>query len=427
MSLKRIANNDTAPLCSGEHTTNTMNQSARPRIMIVEDEVIISTDLKYELESLGYEVCAVVSSAERALKLLEEIHPDLIAMDIVLQGRMDGIEASEIIREQYGIPVVFMTAYADAERLKRAKLTYPFGYILKPISTRDLKITLDMAWYVAKVDEERRKIEEDLKKYKQIIASTQDRVAYIDTEYRYRIVNEAYERYIGHNKETLIGMTVAEYMGAEVFAEKIKKNFDKCLEGQTVNYQAWFEYPELGRRFIDVTYYPYIDTTGKINGVVANLRDITERHLAEEALRETEARLSAVVEGINAGTWIWNIQTGETLFNERWAELAGYKLEELEPVSVQTWLDLVHPDDLVQLREPLLQTLMGQRSHFDIECRIKHRDDHWVWIQDRGKVIEWSPDGQPVRMAGTHTDITERKLIKEKNLELLSQLIQAPK
>ena len=127
------------------------NSADKPaRILIVDDEGIIARDLKQEMIALGYDVCGTALSGEAALEITERERPDLVLMDIVLAGEMDGIQTADAIREKYHIPVVFITAYADQERLKRAKLTYPFGYIIKPFQSRELGITVEMALFVGK-------------------------------------------------------------------------------------------------------------------------------------------------------------------------------------------------------------------------------------------------------------------------------------
>lgn len=145
----------------------------------------------------------------------------------------------------------------------------------------------------------------------------------------------------------------------------------------------------------------------------AEVRQGAERARAAEVLRISEERLAYVIEGTGAGIWDWNVSTGEVVFNERWAEIAGYTLAELSPLSIQTWLDLVHPDDLVRSNEQLAEIFARKRSSYDVECRMKHRNGDWVWIQDKGKVIEWSEGGQPLRMTGSHIDITARKRAEE--------------
>jgi signal transduction histidine kinase/DNA-binding response OmpR family regulator len=120
---------------------------SRANILIVEDEIIIAKDIKASLESMGYSVTSIVKSGERAIEKAKQEHPDLILMDIKLKGDMDGIELSQLIRSSLDIPIVFLTAYADEEKLERAKLTLPFGYVLKPFRARDLKVTIEMALY----------------------------------------------------------------------------------------------------------------------------------------------------------------------------------------------------------------------------------------------------------------------------------------
>ncbi|MFN8361176.1 MAG: CHASE domain-containing protein [Candidatus Kapaibacterium sp.] len=133
-----------------------------------------------------------------------------------------------------------------------------------------------------------------------------------------------------------------------------------------------------------------------------------------EELQESEQRLQNVIIGTNVGTWEWNIQTDEVVFNERWAEIIGYNLEELQPISFDTWVQLVHPDDLQESERQLEMHFRREIDYYSIDVRMKHKDGHWVWILDRGKVTEWDRGGHPIRMSGTHTDITERKIAEEK-------------
>ena len=158
---------------------------------------------------------------------------------------------------------------------------------------------------------------------------------------------------------------------------------------------------------------PIIDDNGHLSKVIASFVDITDRKRAEEALHVEQERASNILEGTNAGTWDWNVQTGEVTFNERWAGIMGYTLEELDPIDIQTWIKNVHPEDLPGANSLLEQHFKGEQDYYDVEFRQPHKDGGWVWVNARGKVVEWTEDGKPLRMSGTHLDITERKRAEE--------------
>ena len=142
-------------------------------------------------------------------------------------------------------------------------------------------------------------------------------------------------------------------------------------------------------------------------------------------LRESRERLSEVIRGANVGTWEWNVKTGACTINQRWAEMVGYTLDELMPVDIQTWLKIAHPEDLKHSELALQQHWAGRADFYEAECRMRHKDGSWVWVLDRGKVGECDADGKPLRMCGTHTDITIRKLAEQKLLETNRQLAEA--
>jgi two-component system, cell cycle sensor histidine kinase and response regulator CckA len=127
-------------------------------------------------------------------------------------------------------------------------------------------------------------------------------------------------------------------------------------------------------------------------------------------LQSERQRLNDILYGTNAGTWEWNVRTGETIFNERWAKIIGYGLHELEPVSIQTWIDFCHPEDLKASNELLEKHFKGEIDYYECESRMKHKDGHWIWVIGRGKVYSWTEDNEPLMMSGTHQDITRSKL-----------------
>ncbi|MGM0616166.1 MAG: PhnD/SsuA/transferrin family substrate-binding protein, partial [Pseudomonadota bacterium] len=139
------------------------------------------------------------------------------------------------------------------------------------------------------------------------------------------------------------------------------------------------------------------------------LHNITQQAKEHAELEAERNALKNIIWGTGAGTWEWNVQTDETRFNERWAEMVGYQLAEISPTSIDTWVALCHPDDLPYAEAVQNDHLAGKRDAYDVEVRMRHRDDSWIWIQSRGQVVAWDSEGNPLWMAGTHSDITARK------------------
>lgn len=160
--------------------------------------------------------------------------------------------------------------------------------------------------------------------------------------------------------------------------------------------------------------------------------DISIRKNAEQQLKEVlvevksqKERLTNIIEGTNVGTWEWNVQSGQTIFNKQWASIIGYSLEEIQPTTIETWLQYVHPEDLKKSDLMLQKHFNGELQHYSIECRMKHRNGYWVWVFDRGKVVSWTNDGKPLWMFGTHQDITEAKLAEMRLLKSEEKLLEA--
>jgi CheY-like chemotaxis protein len=130
-----------------------LSSIAGTRIMIVEDEAVVALHLRLELTKLGYTVAGTATAGQQALKMIEEVFPDVILMDIHIQGDMDGIETAKRIPRYLHIPVIFLTAYSEDITLKRAGDTYPYGYLIKPFLDRELHATIKMALVRSRADE----------------------------------------------------------------------------------------------------------------------------------------------------------------------------------------------------------------------------------------------------------------------------------
>ena len=267
---------------------------------------------------------------------------------------------------------------------------------------------------------ERKNAEEKLRLFSQAADSSIEGIAMGNLEGMITYVNETFIRMFGYSREELIGKEIAL-----IYPEDQLPKLEEALKATKES--GWTG--ELVGKRKDGELFPMaisssrvVDNEGNVVAHMASHQEITERKRAEKALWESEERLNLAVKGTGVGLWDWTVQTGETVFNERWAEIVGYTLEELSPVSIETWIKLTHPDDLKRSNELLERHFAGETEYYECEARMKHKSGEWIWVLDRGKVFEWDKDGKPIRMIGTHQDITERKRaveeLKKKNEEL---------
>ncbi len=187
----------------------TVTKATPPRVLIVEDESITALHIKTILAREGYDVPAIISTGDEAIELAAELNLDLVLMDIRLRGTIDGIEAAETIRRVYDLPVIYLTAYADPETSRRARLTDPHGYLLKPFDERELLIAVDIALY-------RHQMERKLKESERWLAATLrnigDSVIATDGDWRIRFMNPRAESLTGWDAEAAVGRELTEVL-----------------------------------------------------------------------------------------------------------------------------------------------------------------------------------------------------------------------
>ena len=175
---------------------------AKGKLLIAEDEKIIALDLSMRLSAFGYEVIGSVSSGKEVLEIVKANRPDLVLMDIFLKGDIDGIQTAQILRQEFFLSVIFLTAHSDDDTLQRAKLTEPYGYILKPFNDRDLRSILEMALY--KVETERR-LHESEARYRAIVLDQTDMVLRWRPDFTITFANEPVCRLFNTPANGIIG------------------------------------------------------------------------------------------------------------------------------------------------------------------------------------------------------------------------------
>ena len=270
---------------------------AVPQILVVEDESIVAMDLRYKLQDLGYSVLATSRSGEDALERVAELNPDLVLMDISLDGEMDGIEAAGHIRERFDIPVIYLTALADEETLKRAKVTEPIGFVLKPITETALRTAIETALYKHGMDRSR-SIERE-RWLSAVLNSTADGVITFDNDGTVTFMNPVAEVLSGWNQRDALGKTLAVVLtlsddhtdtpAGEYVRRALRERAVVHLTDKTTLIAKNGTSMPIDGSFAPVTDDDGNGTGGVLTfGVVLTFRDMTERQRLEDQLRQAQ-------------------------------------------------------------------------------------------------------------------------------------------
>ena len=249
----------------------------KARILVVEDEFITAADIRSHLQEMGYEVPEPVDTGESAVRMAGELKPDLILMDITLNGRMTGIAAAGKIRDLYRIPVIYLTAHSEQSTLDRALSSNPCGYVIKPFEPSGLRVSIEMALFKHGMEEKLRESEQTILS---LLNAIPDALVLIDRDGRITAINEAMARRLGRPGGELKGAAIADVtrsgpvkvdMGGieRVFRERVPVSFEEEHAGR------WFR----------TSMYPIEGPDGYTPGIAIQSRDITEVRAFEESMK----------------------------------------------------------------------------------------------------------------------------------------------
>ncbi len=247
----------------------------------------------------------------------------------------------------------------------------------------------------------------------------------IDPQGRIISVSERWLRTLGYAREEVIGRMSVDFLteASRQRARQIVAEFFVTGRAENVAYQMVCK----SGKVIDVLMSATLerDRSGQPLRSYAYTEDVTARLQAENALLEQRNRMSAILDGTGAGTWAWNVQTGEMKLDQRLADNTGRSLDEVHGLSREGFRALVHPEDIDRSVNMLKQHFAGELPQYSNEYRIRHRDGHWTWVRDRGRLLTRTEDGSPEWMFGIQVDITESRLQQEairRSEELLSRV-----
>lgn len=241
-----------------------------------------------------------------------------------------------------------------------------------------------------------------------------------DQHSHFLTVNQVFASAAGRRTpDEIVGLSDFDIWPAELAAayqaddlEVMRSGSEKSVEEELVTNGE--------RRWIETYKHPVFSASGEVIGTVGFARDITEKHQLAEALAQSELRWQLALEGNNDGIWDWNLVDGSVFFSERWKTMLGFQNDEIAN-DLKEWSSRVHPDDWPGVQAAIQQHLTGRTSYYQTEHRVRCKDGSYKWILDRGKAI-CDAGGKPLRMVGSHTDVTERRLVEEKIQDRNEQL-----
>ena len=302
-----------------------------PKILIVEDENIVAIDLQKRLMNLGYDIVGVVSTGEEAIKKAIATTPDLILMDVRLKGEMDGIDSVSALRFHQGIAVVYLSAYADNDTLKRASKTEPFGYILKPFEERELHTTIEMALYRRELE---RRFKENETWYGTMLRSIGEAVISTDTFGRIKFMNTAAENLTGWKMIEVLGEDLLKVFRTTEnavnphFINPVDQILTNKITAVLKNYATLISREEKEIP-IDESASSIKDELGNTVSVVLVFQDVSEREHAQEALKASQDYAQSIIESSMDMVIAVDLDRHIIEFNKAAEKTFGYKKEEV--------------------------------------------------------------------------------------------------
>ncbi|MFZ2169669.1 MAG: EAL domain-containing protein [Methylococcaceae bacterium] len=386
------------------------------KIMIVEDEGIIAMDIRNQLVGFGYEVVATAFSGEQAVTLATQLRPELVMMDIVLKGSMDGIEAAQTIMESLHIPVIFLTAYSDPATIQRVKATGAYGYLIKPFRSDELHASIEVVLY-------KHQLELKLKESEQWFAKTlhciSDAVIATDLEGRIQFMNSVAEKALAWRMEQAKGTAISELM--TLLTESNRMSVEnpvlmtlKSLAVTSLNCATLCVTRSAEEFPIDGGAAPILNDDGALLGAVMVFRDMTERRQIENLLRESQEYFHSAFDLAAIGMALVAVDGRFLQVNNSLSKIFGYSEEELLRTNLQM---LTHDDDHGKvLDHHLRQLLTDELPSFQIEGKYNHKIvGKVVWIQLSASLVR-NAAGEPQYFIIQIQDISGRKYTEQQLL-----------
>jgi len=398
---------------------------SKKRIMLVEDESVTAMDLKSNLVQLGYEVPAVVTRGEDAIRMAADLKPDLVLMDITLAGPMNGIQAAEEIRKAHAIPIVFLTAHADGETIGRAKTTEPFGYLPKPSTMDTLLSTIEVALYKGEADGLRRKAEARLKQVmdEQTIILDNIAVGVLFAVHRKILwANNSLTRILGYNAREMVGSdTEIFYPDKKSYMKIDREGYAALAHGEVYAVEIPMKKRDGSLLWCHLVGQA-VNSADADEGAIWILEDVTQRKALEDALHRSEEKYRTVADFTH--DWEFWIAPDETILYmspscEKTTGHAAAAFEQ-DPSLLRR---IIHPDDLTRYEEHR-HGAKTEKADGGFEFRIIRADGEIRWIAHVCQPVHDS-QGKFIGTRGSNRDITLRKEAEGERERMFRELQEA--
>lgn len=339
----------------------------------------------------GYSPDELVTKTWTELTHPDDVAPDLAQFNRVLAGDIDSYTLDKRFIHRDG-RIIYATISASAVRREDGSIDH-FVALVQDITARH---------------EAEERLKESERRLQQQIDEMP--IGHIGWDRNFRITswNPAAERIFGYTSSDAIGHH-ASFLIPEEFRSHVENVWQRLIDGDKTAHSTNDNLTKDGRRIAcQWANTPLRNAEGQVVGAFSMVQDVTEQHGHQTRLRQTEERWTYAFASNGDGVWDWDAHTDHVFFSNRWKEMLGYAEDEIG-TTLEEWSSRVHPDDLSSAMADIQRHFCGETSVYVNEHRMRCKDGSYKWILDRGKVISRAPDGSPLRVIGTHTDVTDRK------------------
>ncbi len=362
---------------------------------------------QHRVAALDVATKAMISLRQQAIRLHQQQGTAAALSFISSDAYLGNAREAERLVDEMRREERYLAAERDERFAARTRQLTPFTAWSALMA---IGLALFAAAAISRQREERRMTEARLhdqeKQHRLVTSSVPAMIAYVDTRQRLQFHNHAIEKLLDLPGERLYNHHLAEVLGTDNYMS-IVPEIKLALQGKRVDYERKWPGKDGRWQYLAGSFIPDYDGTGRVRGFFAMIIDVSARKLAEEALRASEERWKFALEGAGDGVWDRNIQTGEILYSRRYQEMLGFSDEEFQNRR-EEWEKRIHPEDKPRVMAELQAYLHGKSPDYASEFRMLCKDGSWKWLLSRGMVVSRDADGKPLRMIGTHADISER-------------------